>query len=834
MPMETVVQSFSNNLRRVLAQAAELAGAEQKKTIEPAHLFYGLVNQAETSITNIASLKKRLKKKSAADSSSYQPMLSSTSKQLILNAATLAQSYNHPYVGTEHLLVSLLESRNPKVQNLFNGLELDSRQLNEHLRTLMNGSAKLLDVLDSLLSGNRKQSPGIQTQEHDECEHHEHEQRDEKHPAQKERRVTALEFFTTLLTTPEVSSKLDPCIGRADEIDRLTRILARRTKNNPVLVGPPGVGKTAIVEGLAKRIATGDVDDFLKKKKIYSLDLAMLVAGTTFRGELEIRLKHLIDEVKADQNAILFIDEIHNLVGAGSAHGSLDAANIMKPALARGDLRCIGATTFQEYKRFIEDDAALERRFQQLSVQAPSKEEAKKILHGLVGAYEKHHGILISPEAIDASVELSDRYITEKFLPDKAIDVLDEASAKLRLITHARQEQKFSYAQAKIQSLTKQELPPAATSSLSSNGLAARELKLKELLTSLKTTFDATSSGTQETLLADHVAEVVAQTTGIPIVRLLEDQKEKLLALEEHLSKRLIGQDHVKQTVSHFIRRARAGLTRRGRPIASFLFLGPTGVGKTELARVLSDEIFGPNGLIKLDMSEFSESFTIARLIGAPSGYIGYKEGGRLTEGIRQRPFSLVLFDEIEKAHPRVLQVLLQILDDGCLTDAAGKQVDFSNTIIVMTSNIGAKFFSQKGAIGFEESSQATAISSKAVLGELKQFLNPELISRIDQTAIFHSLESPHIKQIIELHLKNLSERLAREHIKLSWTPSVSALLTNDIAKKESGARDVRHYIESELENKIAQLVLSSPRREQSPYCIHLDKKRGIIEVKQV
>ncbi len=818
----------------MLTQAAELAASEQKKTIEPAHLFYGLVNQAEISITTVSNLKKSLRKKTTSNNATVRfPVLSSTSKKLLLDAATLAQSYHHTYVGTEHLLVSLLECRSPKLRTLLDTLQLDTRQLNTHLRTLMNGSTKLMDVLDSILTGQKGTGAHEHSDEHDEgCDHH-HDS-PEKQGAAKTRRVTALEYFSTQLTAPDVAAKLDPCIGRSEEIDRVTQVIARRTKNNPVLVGPPGVGKTAIVEGIAKRIVSGDVPDFLKNKKIYSLDLTMLVAGTTFRGELEIRLRHLIDEVKADPDAVLFIDEIHTLVGAGSSHGSLDAANIMKPALARGELRCIGATTFQEYKRFIEDDVALERRFQPIAIAPPSVQESKKILAGMAPSYEKHHGITISPEAIDAAVELSERYITEKFLPDKAIDMLDEASAKLRLTVRAHEEQKFLRAQEQIQTLAKQE-PPLAEPALTSVDTAAltqeRETQLQTLLSSLKETFEATQGVATGTLLASHIAEVVAQTTGIPIVRLLENQKEKLLKLEEHLSKRVVGQDHAKQMVSHFIRRARAGLSRSGKPLASFLFLGPSGVGKTELARVLSEEVFGTGGFVKLDMSEFSESFTISRLIGSPAGYIGYKEGGRLTESIRQKPSSLVLFDEIEKAHPRVLQVLLQVLDDGCLTDAAGKRVDFSNTIVVMTSNIGAKFFSEKGVIGFEESiKKASEASKDAVIAELKNFLNPELINRIDQTVLFHILESAHIGQIVELHLQNLSARLVQKRVQLSWSNKASQFLTDTITKKGTGAREVRHYIESEIENKIAQVLLSSPD-DTRPSAIHIDQKRGTIDV---
>lgn len=823
--METIVQSFTSNLRRVLAQAAELATAEQKKNIEPSHLFYGLVNQAEASITDIVSLKKTKKMKGAAHKNktaqAIPPMLSAMSKKILIDSATLAQSYNHTYVGTEHLLVVLLESKNPKIRELLNTLEIDTGQLDGYLRTLLKSSSKLLEILDTIFtaeSAGGATDGGHHHHEDEEqcCHEHDHENGagNANKPARRERRISALEFFSTLLTHPDVARTLDPCVGRVAEIDRLTHILARRTKNNPVLVGDPGVGKTAIVEGLAKKIAEGNVPEFLRDKKIYSLNLTSLVAGSAFRGELEIRLKHVVDEVKADPNAILFIDEIHNIVGAGSANGALDASNIIKPALARGELRCIGATTFTEYKRYIEDDPALERRFQQITVQPPSIEEAKKILAGLAAGYESHHKVTISSDAIQAAVELSDRYITDKNLPDKAIDAIDEAAAKLRLHVRTKQEQNLTIAHDRIQNIV---------------DTKADHAQLKELLTSLKDTLDNADHSTVPTLRREHVAEIIASTCGIPIQTLLQNEKEQLLHLEEQLSKRIIGQDQAKATVSRFIRRARAGLMKPGRPLASFLFLGPSGVGKTELARVLADTAFGVQGFVKLDMSEFSESFMISRLIGAPSGYVGYKEGGRLTESVRQKPSSLVLFDEIEKAHPRILQVLLQIMDDGCLTDSAGKRVDFSNTIIVMTSNIGAHFYASGGAIGFNENTAANDKGIKdAVLGEVKRQLNPELVSRIDQTILFEKLQMDHLEKIVALHFEDLRSRMQRNHGILQWNPRSLRAIAASVAKKDSGAREIRHVIEQEIEGKIAELLLSSST-STADRTISVDAKAGTI-----
>ncbi|MBI2484351.1 ATP-dependent Clp protease ATP-binding subunit [Candidatus Uhrbacteria bacterium] len=820
--METIVQSFTSNLRRVLAQAAQLATAEQKKIIEPSHLFYGLVNQAETTITDIASLKKSQRKISPArkisGAQSIPPTLSAMSKKILMDSAALAQSYNHTYVGTEHLLVVLLESKNPKIKELLSSLQIDANQLDGYLRTLMKSSAKLLDILDTILTTEHGGAAGGHHHDHEHeeqcCNDHDHgDEQDQKgKPARRERRVSALEFFSTLLTHPDVARTLDPCIGRTAEIERLIRILARRTKNNPVLVGDPGVGKTAIVEGLAKKIAEGDIPEFLRDKKIYSLNLTSLIAGSAFRGELEIRLKHVIDEVKADPNAILFIDEIHNIVGAGSAQGALDTGNIIKPALARGELRCIGATTGMEYKRHIEDDPALERRFQQISVKPPSIQDAKDILKGLAAAYEHHHKIKISPEAIDSAVELSERYITEKNLPDKAIDVIDEASAKLRLNARSWQEQTITNAQERIGSIV---------------GAQTDHAQLKELLTSLKDTLDNANGPTLPTLRKEHVAEIIANICGVPTHALLQDEKEKLLHLEAQLSERIVGQDHAKAAVALFIRRARAGLMKKGRPLASFLFLGPSGVGKTELARVLADVSFGSNGYIKLDMSEFSESFTISRLIGAPNGYVGYKEGGRLTESVRQKPSSLVLFDEIEKAHPRVLQILLQIMDDGCLTDSSGKRVDFSNTIIVMTSNIGARFYSSAATIGFEGREGAKdAATRDAVASEVKRVLNPELLSRIDKTILFEKLDAKCLREIAELHLCDLRSRMQQTYGMLNWTSRALNRISTIAASKDNGAREIRHIIEHEVEGKIAELLLASSKPAHE-CAVSVDAKDG-------
>ncbi len=598
----------------------------------------------------------------------------------------------------------------------------------------------------------------------------------------KQKHQSALQLYPLHLTEPSYPARPDPLIGRVPELNRLMRVVARRTKNNPMLLGDPGVGKTAIVEGLARNIVLGNVPPFLLDKKIFALNLTSMIAGSTFRGELEMRFKQLVDEVATRQDVILFIDEIHNIVGAGSSAGSMDVGNILKPALARGVLRCIGATTYNEYKKYIEDDPALERRFQSILVEQPSIEETERIVSGVAPFYEHYHGVTITPEAIHAAVAMSHRYLPEKSFPDKAIDVIDEAAAKARIDTPL----------VRVGANT-----PALT---------------KEINPTL-------------------VAEIIASSTGIPLDNLLLNDQERLLNLESALSKRVVGQEHAKQLVSHYIRRAKSGLAAPHRPLASFAFLGPSGVGKTELAKALADEVFGPHGLIKLDMSEFSESFTISRLIGAPSGYVGYKEGGRLTEALKHRPHSLIVFDEIEKAHPKVVNILLQILEDGCLTDAAGKRIDFSQSLIILTSNLGTRFTTGT-ELGFDSYEQTTTRTKEKITGEMKEWFNAELINRLDQIIVFNELSRHDITSLVEQKLLQLEKRMSVNGLTLSLTHEAKAYLADLAYDPSQGGRKARQVVEQHLESLIAESLLSPTRPKPSTVQVSVKQHTLICKVK--
>ncbi|MEK7648784.1 MAG: ATP-dependent Clp protease ATP-binding subunit [Patescibacteria group bacterium] len=809
--IQELIEQSTTHLHRVLVQAAQIAAAQGKRKIEPSHLFFGITNEAEIFITHLVLRNTDLP---AVHLPKSRIDLSIKSRKILESAATLAYNFHHTLVDIPHLFMSLLSSKDEHIQSILKEYQIDPQRVYTHLESLLKNSATIGDLLDYFMP--QAESPSTAQQENSQHNH------DTQQPA-KARRITALEYFSIQLTDKHQAALIDPVIGREREIDRLMRILARRTKNNPILVGAPGVGKTAIVEGLAKRIAEGNVPSVFRSKKICSLNLTSLVAGSAFRGELEMRFKQLLDDVKQDENVILFIDEIHNLVGAGSSNGALDAANILKPALARGELRCIGATTPQEYKKYIEEDPALERRFQPILIEQPSLEESIAIINGLVPHYEQYHRVSVAPEAVRASVHLSDRYITDKNLPDKALDLIDEAAAKIK-IESTRYPLIQSLEQAEFQAgeLVKQrEAYYAQNELVRANFVQIQEAEVQMVIQTLQKQLEGHDTRTIGRITPEQIADIISSTTGIPISSLIRSEREELLNLEDLLSEKIIGQLEAKRLIANSLRRAKAGLRQSGRPIASFLFLGPSGVGKTELAKELSRLMFGKQGLVKLDMSEFSESFTISRLIGAPSGYIGYKEGGRLTESVKAHPHSLVLFDEIEKAHPRILNILLQILEDGCLTDAAGKKVDFSNTLIILTSNIGAKLFSEDKRLGFASSREKTySAPHDAIQKELKECLSPELLSRLTHTVVFDPLKNEDLLQIAQLHMSSINTRLNEQGVVVTWTPKTCQHIISCAQQQESqGARHLRTIIEQEVEHAIAELLLRNPDKRGTILC---------------
>lgn len=708
------------------------------------------------------------------------------SKRILQIAVMEAARLGHNYVGTEHLLIAILS-------------EGDSYGV-RFLQSLGAKSGDILNEISSALSSGEDSAsaPGMP-------------------PASSGKggksATKTLDQFGRDLTALAAKGGIDPVIGRQTEIERVIQILSRRTKNNPCLIGEPGVGKTAVAEGLALKIAEGQVPELLKNKRVITLDLTGMVAGTKYRGDFEERIKAAMDEVRSAGNIILFIDELHTIIGAGSAEGSTDAANILKPALARGDFQVIGATTINEYRKYIEKDAALERRFQPVMVGEPSEEEAVEILKGLRDRYEAHHKVKITDEAIDAAVKLSSRYIADRFLPDKAIDLMDEASSRVRLRAFTAptdlQELEKSVKeleQEKAAAINAQEFERAAK-------VRDEEKKAKEELERQKNLWTEKRSHEGGEVTPEDIANVVSVWTGIPVVQLTEEESERLLHLEETLHQRLVGQEEAVSAVSRAIRRGRVGLKDPKRPVGSFIFLGPTGVGKTELTKALAEAMFGDeNAMIRLDMSEYMEKHTVSRLVGSPPGYVGYDEGGQLTEAVRRKPYSVVLFDEIEKAHPDVFNILLQILEDGRLTDAQGRKVDFKNTVIIMTSNVGARLITEKkGSLGFASEDNQKLDSEKVkalVLGELKSTFRPEFLNRVDDIIVFHKLTDEDIREIAGRMLKTLQKRLGEIGVSAEFTETAVAEIAKEGFDPIYGARPLRRAIQTKLEDRLSELML--------------------------
>ena len=709
-------------------------------------------------------------------------------------AAKLQQNY----VGVEHILLALLLEREGVANRILRDIGVDTQQLYQRMMAATTESLK-----------RRGQQPGDAPQEGSSSG-------SANSSAGQESAPTLMQYGRDL-TAAARAGELDPVIGRSEEIERIIQILSRRTKNNPVLIGEPGVGKSAVAEGLAQKIAEGNVPELLRGKRIVSLDLAGMLAGAKYRGEFEERMKNVMDELKRDRSIILFIDELHTLIGAGAAEGAIDAANILKPALARGEIQCIGATTIDEYRKHIEKDAALERRFQPVQVGEPSKEEAVAILKGLRDRYEAHHKVRITDEAIEAAVQLSDRYITDRYLPDKAIDLIDEAASRVRIRSYTTPPD-MKELEAKIQQLNKEKEEAIAHQNFERAAqIRDEERAIRADMEAQRKAWEDRRSTAQRQVGAEEVAQIVASWTHIPVTQLTQDESDRLLHLEETLHQRVVGQDEAVSAVSRAIRRARAGLKDVHRPIGSFLFLGPTGVGKTELCKALAEAMFGDeSALVRIDMSEYMEKFSVSRMIGSPPGYVGHDEGGQLTEAVRRKPYSVVLFDEIEKAHPDVFNILLQVLEDGRLTDSTGRTVDFRNTICVMTSNVGAADVEKNSrALGFsstgkgEMSARSYERMKESMLEELKRTFRPEFLNRVDELIVFHPLDEENILRIAGLMVGSVAQRLKERGIALSWDDDVLQYLAKEGFDPTYGARPLRRAIQRMVEDDLSEEILS-------------------------
>lgn len=703
------------------------------------------------------------------------------------------------HIGTEHILLGLIREEEGMACKILENLGLN-----------------LTHVRDSILNYIGDAEPGDLTEDLS-ADSPEETARETSRSAQtkKKSKTPTLDEYTRDLTALAKNNALDPVIGRDEEIERLVQILARRTKNNPVLLGEPGVGKTAIVEGLAQKIARGEISDVLNGKRLLALDLASVVAGTKYRGEFEQRLKNIIDEIAAAKDAIIFIDELHTIIGAGAAEGSIDASNMLKPALARGEVQCIGATTFDEYRKYIETDTALERRFQPITVDPPDVEQTITILKGIRAKYEQHHKVKYADDALRAAAAIADRYITDRAMPDKAIDLFDEAGARARLknavLPPEIKEKQKEYNQAveeKDQALANKEFEKAAAAK-------DTEDRLKNYIDHLKKKWQEEREQKQPEVTKEDIALVASKWTGIPVTRLTQSETDKILHMEEHLHERIIGQEEAVRAVSQAIRRNRTGLGNPNRPIGGFLFLGPTGVGKTELAKSLASFLFGDeDAMIRLDMSEYMEKFAVSRLIGAPPGYVGYEEGGQLTEAVRRRPYSVVVLDELEKAHPDIYNILLQVLDEGYLSDTLGHKVSFKNCVVIMTSNVGAREITNKGSnLGFAAKTteeQQYQDMRQGVMDEVKKTFNPEFINRIDEIVVFHALTKENIAQILDLALEEVDDKLANKELELELTDSAKNYLIERGFDAKYGARPLLRTLQRELEDPLAENILTS------------------------
>ena len=809
------MNNFTPRAQQVLALARKEADRFNHSYVGTEHLLLGLIKLGQGVAVNVLermgleleAVRMEVEKEvgsgppqKSVGNIPYTPRV----KKVLALANKEAKALNHSYVGTEHLLLGLLREGEGVAARVLKRLEVDiQRTRNE-----------ILAEIDPNFSPDDQDDDEDDDDDLEEGEgpFEEEQAQAPTAAAEAKSKTPALKAFGRDLTKVAREGGRDPVIGRESEIERVIQILCRRTKNNPVLIGEAGVGKTAIVEGLAQEIATGNVPEILRDKKVITLDLALMVAGTKYRGQFEERIKAVMDEIRKVKNVILFIDELHTIVGAGSAEGAMDASNIIKPALSRAELQCVGATTLNEYRKYIEKDSALERRFQQVKVDEPSVDDAIKILQGLQEKYESHHKAKFTPEAIEAAVKLTSRYLTARFLPDKAIDVLDEAGARARIGTMTRppsiKELEAAIVQInrdKVAAIAEQNFEKAAS-------LRDDEKQAKKSLEDALKTWRSSSEETVVTVTDDDIMAVVSKWTGVPLRRMEEKETEKLLKMEDELKSRVIGQNEAVIAISKALRRSRADLKDPRRPIGSFLFLGPTGVGKTYLARNLAEFMFGDaDALIQIDMSEYMEKFTASRLIGSPPGYVGYEEGGQLSEAVRRRPYSVVLFDEVEKAHPDVMNLLLQILEEGTVTDSLGRKIDFRNTIIIMTSNVGASTIKRQTTLGFgamaADEADHEGMKDK-IIEESKRYFKPEFLNRLDSLVVFHMLEKVDLNQIVDLEVAKLVKRLKDKDIALTLTDEARDLLAVKGFDPAYGARPMRRAVERFLEDPLAESLL--------------------------
>lgn len=790
-------KGFTEKANKALNLAIESAEEMRHNYVGTEHILYGLVKEgsgvAATALNECGVTEDALREKLESINGTMSLVeltpddFTPRTKRVLRAAVIISSKTGYTYVGTEHLLLAILSESDSYAVAFLEELGVSVERLAQAVSKGMQGGA------DDGFGGFENESA----------------------PNGSQKGGSALDKFGRDLTQAAKNGEIDPVIGREKEIQRVIQILSRRTKNNPVLIGEPGVGKTAVAEGLALEIAKGNVPEILKDKRVVSLDLTGMVAGAKYRGDFEERIKAAIDEVKKSKNTILFIDELHTIVGAGAAEGSADAANILKPSLARGDFQVIGATTLNEYRKYIEKDAALERRFQPVKVGEPTPEQAVQILKGLRDSYEAHHKVKITDEAINAAVTLSSRYIADRYLPDKAIDLIDEGASKVRLASLTSpdnvkelEDEIADYEKEKASAINEQDFERAAR-------LRDEQKGLQTKLDDAKKKWQEQQKGNSGEVTAEDIAKIVSEWTGIPVVQLTKEESERLLNMENVLHERVIGQSEAVTAIAKAIRRGRVGLKDPKRPVGSFIFLGPTGVGKTELCKALAEAMFGDeNAMLRLDMSEYMEKHTVSKLIGSPPGYVGFEEGGQLTEKVRRKPYSVVLFDEIEKAHPDVFNMLLQILEDGRLTDSQGRTVDFKNTIIIMTSNVGARLITEKqSSLGFNSENENAEESEKKdikelVTGELRKVFRPEFLNRVDDIIVFNKLNKVEIKQIAVKMLKTLENRLDKMNIKISFTDNAVSEIADKGFDENYGARPLRRAIQNEIEDPLSEQML--------------------------